>query len=284
MNFRQICECRASTHEDSLVFVEAFPQSQLMLRLFVGLFCATQLLQAQPAPRAPAATVLHKADELADLYNRTAARPLYQQAEQGYRSERDSQQALYAHIGWLRATMETRSLPELSTEFGHALALPFVRLNRRRQLRIWIAKGDVDAELDSALAQSDWEQAAQIAKAIGDARWVNRANGEIGFHRYMQGDHNQAEKRVTQAVFVAHQTGDVPAEIRFLSAIGTGFALGGSYDEALIYLGRALDAAKQHPETGYPYMAVAGTAMALIGRKSVDAAHALVAQQLDHAR
>jgi tetratricopeptide (TPR) repeat protein len=263
--------------------VEASPRSQLTLRLFLGLLVATQLLQSQRLRGGPD-TILKRADELADFYNWTAARPLYQQAEQGYRSQRDSEHALYARIGWLRATMETRSLPALSAELGHSLSVPFVRLNKRRQLRIWIAKGDVDAELDSALAQSDWEQALQIAKAVGDARWVNRSNGEIGFHRYVQGDHNEARKRVTQAAFAAHKAGDVAAEIRFLSAIGTGFALGGSNDEALIYLGRASDAAKQHTETGFPYMAVAGTTMALIGRGSLDAAYALAAQQLDQAR
>src|ERR1035438_8565309 len=148
-------------------------------------------------------------------------------------------------------------------------------------MRIWIAKGDVDAEIDSALAQSDWEQVSALARDIGDTKWVKRADGEIGFHRYVQGDQTAAKTRVGRALLAARQSHDEAAEIRFLAGIGTGLELGGADDEGLMYLNRAT---KQHPETGYPYMAVAGTIKALIGRGSLDSAAPLITQQLAQAR
>ena len=257
--------------------------NRLLILLTSTLSLYGQTLHGQAFPQNPA-LVLQRADQIGDLYNWPEAKPVYWRAEQLYRSEGNREQALYAHVGWLRATMETRDLSSLSAELRRILFLPFVRGNKARQMRIWIAKGDVDAEMDSALAQSDWEQVAALAKEIGDTNWANRADGEIGFHRYVQGDHTAAKTRVGHALFAAHQNHDAAAEIRFLAGIGTGFELGGAHDEALIYLNRATALAKQHPETGYPYMAVAGTIMSLIGRGSLDSAAPLITQQLAQAR
>ena len=252
-----------------------------MYRLLIALTSALSLY-GQALPEDPA-LVLQRADQIGDLYNWPAAKPVYRQAEQLYRSAGNQQQALYAHVGWLRATMETRDLPSLSAELRRILSLPSVSGNKARQMRLWIAKGDVDAEVDSALAQSDWEQVSALAREIGDAKWASRADGEIGFHRYVQGDQTAAKTRVGRALLAARQIHDAAAEIRFLAGIGTGLELGGAHDEGLMYLNRATALAKQHPETGYPYMAVAGTIKALIGRRSVDSAAPLITQQLTQA-
>src|ERR1035438_8233141 len=94
-----------------------------MHRLLVALsfagFSYGQTLSQDPA------LVLQRADQIGDLYNWPAARPVYWHAEQLYRSVGNLQQALYAHVGWLRATMETRDLPSLSTELRRILSLPY---------------------------------------------------------------------------------------------------------------------------------------------------------------
>src|SRR5579863_2559064 len=115
-----------------------------MYYLLIALTSALSLY-GQALPQDPA-LVLQRADQIGDLYNWPAAKPVYRQAEQFYRSAGNQQQALYAHVGWLRATMETRDLPSLSEELRRILWLPYVSGDKARQMRIWIAKGDVDAE------------------------------------------------------------------------------------------------------------------------------------------
>jgi hypothetical protein len=127
--------------------------NRLLILLTSTLSLYVQTLHGQAFPQNPA-LVLQRADQIGDLYDWPTAKPVYWQAAQLYRSAGNSRQSLYAHVGWLRATMETRDLPSLSADLRRILSLPFVRGNKARQMRIWIAKGDVDAEVDSALAQS----------------------------------------------------------------------------------------------------------------------------------
>ncbi len=75
----------------------------------------------------------------------------------------------------------------------------------------------------------------------------------------------------------ARDTGDYSAEIRFLSGIGTGLGLTGSPEQAIEHADKALPLAKQHPDTGYPYRAVAGKIMALIRLKQTSEAKPLIA-------
>src|SRR3989442_4080139 len=65
--------------------------------------------------------LLKKALHLGDLYNWADAAPLFTQAEQLYAERGDSRNALYAHFGRIRSTMEQLSLPEVSAEIGAEL-------------------------------------------------------------------------------------------------------------------------------------------------------------------
>src|SRR5437879_1302571 len=65
--------------------------------------------------------LLKKALHLGDLYNWADAAPLFTQAEQLYAARGDSRNALYAHFGRIRSTMEQLSLPEVSEELGTEL-------------------------------------------------------------------------------------------------------------------------------------------------------------------
>jgi CHAT domain-containing protein len=241
---------------------------------------ALVLAQEQPS----GVQLLQHADQLADLYNWTAAGPLYASAEKQSSKEHNPRNVLYAHVGFLRATMETRSLRDLSSYLARELQRSLVKSDRRLDMKCLIAKADADAEIDSTLAQTDWESVLTVAKELNDLKWQNRAIGEIGFHRYVQGDHIQAKRDTAIALLSARKTGDIAAEIRLSSGIATGLALGGSQDEALKYANLALDQALKHPDTGYPYMTVAAKIMALIGKHDYKSAMPLIQQQLAHAK
>jgi CHAT domain-containing protein len=228
--------------------------------------------------------LLEQADRFADLYNWTTAQPIYSRAEMQSSREHNPRNVLYAHVGLVRAKMETGSLGDLSSYLATQLQTPLVKGDTRLLMKCLIAKGDADAEIDSALAQTDWERVLLVAKRLNDLKWQNRAIGEIGFHRYVQGDHVDAKRDTAIAFLAARKTGDIAAEIRFSSGIATGLALGGSQDEALKYLNLASDQAQKHPETGYPYMTVAGKVMSFIGKHDYNAAMPLIQEQLAHAK
>src|SRR5689334_20310360 len=62
--------------------------------------------------------LLKKALHLGDLYNWADAAPMFTEAEQLYAARGDHRNALYAHLGRIRSTMEQLSLPEVSQELG----------------------------------------------------------------------------------------------------------------------------------------------------------------------
>jgi CHAT domain-containing protein len=230
---------------------------------------------------------VQQADRSADLYNWVIAGPLYKQAESQLHFHGDQAGALYAHIGYLRSTMETSELPQLSAYLRKQVANPFVTSNSHLHSLVLRVKADVDAEIDSSLAKADWQQAHELAVKEHDRRWESRTLGEIGFQQYVLGDHFNARKAVAEALLFAHKTGDYAAELRFLSGIGTALGLGGSPDEGLQFLDRALALSSAHPDTGFPYMASAGKTMALIAKfqsshaiRDLDAARPLVAAQI----
>jgi hypothetical protein len=163
---------------------------------------------------------LQRADHFADLFNWAEARPFYQKAEREL--PQGSLKQIHAQLGYIRATMETRSLPELSNILAAKLRSQSVASNPR--LRLWCLqiKGDVDGEMDSASARADWEEAHRVATQLKDAKWESRTLAEGGFNAYLQGDIAIGRRNVAGALGVAHQTGDIGAEVRYLSAIGTG--------------------------------------------------------------
>jgi CHAT domain-containing protein len=209
-----------------------------------------------------ASDFLRNADHYADLYNWSSAKLLFLAADRGL--PRGSTEQIHAHLGYLRAMMETRSLPELSNYLGTLLHSPAMMSNLR--LRLWCLgiKGDVDGEMDSASARADWEEAHRVATKLGDKKWQSRSLAEAGFNAYLQGDIATGRRSVAAGLGIAHQTGDIGAEVRYLSAIGTGIEWNGAYQEALGYFQKARLLAKQNPEAGYPFLTVAGEIQTLI--------------------
>lgn len=221
----------------------------------------------------PAAS-LQKADYYADLYNWAEAKPLYLAADKSLRQ--GSPEQIHAHFGYLRSTMETRSLPELSNYLSARLELPVVASNPR--LRMWCLgiKGDVDGEMDSASARADWEEAHRIAVQLGDKKWESRSLAEAGFNAYLMGDIATGRRNVAGALVIAHQTGDIGAEIRYLSAIGTGYEWNRDYAQAVSYFNKAFNFANGHPDSGYPFLTAAGEIETLIKKGDFDAAERLI--------
>jgi tetratricopeptide (TPR) repeat protein len=223
-----------------------------------------------------ASVSLQRADHYADLYNWADSRPFYLAAERELR--RGTPDQIHAHVGYLRATMEERSLPELSNYLAAVLKTSTVDSDPR--LRLWCLgiKGDVDGEMDSASARADWEEANRVARQLGDEKWSSRSAAEAGFEAYLQGDIATGRSSVAAALLTAHKTGDAGAEIRYLSAIGTGIEWNGAYKEAVVYFEKASALAQQHPDSGYPFLTVAGEVETLIKEREFDSAERLIKQ------
>src|SRR5215469_5608171 len=112
--------------------------------------------------------LLKKALYFGDLYNWADAAPLFTEAEQLYTARGDRRNALFAHLGRIRATMEQFSLPEISEELGTELDKnPLLQSDKELRLFCLMVLGDADAEIDAAPMRRDWEAALKLAHEIG---------------------------------------------------------------------------------------------------------------------
>jgi len=250
--------------------------------LLCGAICI--LAHAQAAPDDPD-VLLKKALHLGDLYNWADAAPLFTEAEQLYRARGDNRNALYAHLGRLRSTMEQLSLPEVSGELGVELEKnPLLQSDKVLRLFCLMVRGDIDGEIDAVPMRRDWEAALKIAQALGDKKWENRASGELGFSLFLEGDMAAARQKVAGALIGATLQGDTGAQIRYLAAIGHGLVQLGSYDYALGYFDRALKIAASDPDAGYQFVVNEGRLQAFRGMGKLDAAEQLADEIIAEAR
>src|SRR5256884_4539431 len=149
---------------------------------------ACTFAQAQTTADDPDA-LMNKALQLGDLYNWADAAPLFTEAEQLYAARGDNRNALYAHLGRVRSSMEQLSLPEASEELGAELDKnPLLQSDKELRLFCLMVLGDIDAEIDAAPMRRDWEAALTLAHEVGDKKIENRAEGELGFSLFLEGD------------------------------------------------------------------------------------------------
>src|SRR5207247_8751337 len=95
--------------------------------------------------------LLKKALHLGDLYNWADAAPMFTEAEQLYAARGDRRNALYAHLGLIRSTMEQLSLPEVSEQLGAELDKnPLLQSDKELRLSCLMVLGDIDGDLDAA--------------------------------------------------------------------------------------------------------------------------------------
>jgi CHAT domain-containing protein len=228
--------------------------------------------------------LIKKADYYASLYNWVEAGPLFAQAEKLFAGVRDKRNELYARLGRIRGTMETLNLPQTSLDLAAILEDPLVQGDNRLRLQCLLVKGDIDHEIDPAAARKDWEEVQALAKKLGDKKWENRASGELGFIAFLDGDTGSAQKLVGTALMVAKFSGDTGAELRYMTAVGTGLVLAGYKQEALPYLDGALQLAEKNPDTGFPFLTYWGKVKALSSLGQREEAEKLADIALNQAR
>jgi len=207
--------------------------------------------------------ILAEADRLAWVFNSTRDAPLYARAEQMFAAKGDAADALHAKIGFMRATAETGSFPQISSFLAQQLATPLVKSNPHLRLWCLTAKGMTDIETNIGAAKQDWEQAEALAGKLGESRWKNRARGELGLIAFMQGDSMRAAYLVGAALITARARGDRGGQVRYLELLGNGMNELNRPEEALGFFGKAIDVASATPDAGFPFMAYEGKAQAL---------------------
>jgi len=233
--------------------------------LFVGSIAFAQ-------SRSLIASQLQEADRRAWLTDWYGALSFYQQAEKEALRISDRRNAMYAKFGRVRGQMQTFSLTELSEQLAADLSSPITVADPRLRLRGLTVKGDVDLESDVLAAQRDWQQVAQLARDLGDKGWENRATGELALVAFLRGNTGQASTLIQQALQAATSSGDIGGQVRYMGAIANGLWLAGNPQLALGYADRALKLAKEHPETGFPFVVYSTRALALVALNEPDEA------------
>ncbi len=252
------------------MFVRAVP-------VFLAVFALALKADKPPSPQALLQHGLH----LADLYNWSDASADFETAEKEFRSIGDKRDALYAHFGLLRATIERHNLPRTSAELAGELERdPLLASDKELRMFCWIIKGDVDQEIDTRAARFDWEQVGILAQRLRDRSWQNRAMGQLGITAFYDRDLETATKNIATAAAVANQIHDIGAEIRFTTVLGMGLVQGKMYDRALPYFDKALAIARSTPEFGYPFFIYKAQLDALIGLNRYDEAQRLADEML----
>lgn len=132
--------------------------------------------------------ILDRADRLAEAGNWTEARDLYAHAEELFRAQGDRRDELYAKFGRLRWDVQAGSYSRTLKEVEADLKNPIVQADPQLKIRALALKGTIDLNLDTSAAGSDFSQIAEIAGAIGDHKWQNRAAGELGIVAGLNGD------------------------------------------------------------------------------------------------
>jgi len=225
--------------------------------------------------------LLIEADRLAWLKNWTRAEPLFAEAEQLFNRQGDRRNELYSRIGKLRGQLPRMPNAELSQTLSELLADPLVRSDQKLRLRCLVVKGDTDMDMDAALAERDWTEALAIATSIGDKGWIVRANGELGILAFLNGDSGGAMMKIGMALRQAQETGDLGAEIRYLTLIGEGMAEFGRAEQALNYFDKALVAALRDKDLQSPLLTYSSKATALVALGRSSEAKQLLDQALE---
>ena len=139
-------------------------------------------------------------------------------------------------------------LLETSELLANELEDPLVQSDARLRLRCLVVKGDVDLDMDTGLAKRDWTEARSLAENLGEAGWVNRAQGELAIVSFLSGNHEAAALSILAAIVKVRQIRQSSAVVRYESLVGDGLVQWKQYDKALKYFDGALDIAKSEPD------------------------------------
>ncbi len=89
-------------------------------------------------------------------------------------------------------------------------------------LRCLLAKATLDQEVNEASARDVWEKILELAKGLKDERWQARAEAELGFIAFLDGDVNKATGLLKKALVSLYLHGDLAAAIAYGSLVGNG--------------------------------------------------------------
>jgi hypothetical protein len=218
-------------------------------------------------------TLLQRALYFSDLYNWRAARPYFSKSQQMYEAAGDKRNALYARLGAIRAGAEPAPLIKLSYMLGQELAAnPLLQSDKELRMFCLIVKGDFDGESDTPAMRSDWTEVASLAQPLGNTKWQYRAQGQLGFADFYDGDLPGAQRNVAQALIGATKAGDIGGQIFYLSTTAGGLVLQGMNDQANLYAIRAIAIAEANPDAGYPIIAHQARLSAMVQAGQVTAA------------
>jgi CHAT domain-containing protein len=224
------------------------------------------------------------ADHFYWLNNGPAAAPLYARAEKLFSESGDARNELHAKVGRLRSEAETMSFVDLSRFLNEQLQNPIVQGDKRLRLWCLIAKGYTDIEIDYRQTKRDWLEAQDIANALGEKQWANRASGELGLVAFLEGNPGRAARLLGGALLSTMASGDTGGQIRFLELIGRGFEEVNRHTEALRFFERAIKLAETERDSGLPFMAYEGKAQALVALGKPDQAKKVLEDALSKAR
>jgi CHAT domain-containing protein len=246
---------------------------------------AAWILLASPAfaQLADPDKLLAEADRLAWMKAWGRAEPLFAEANRLFEARGDDLNAFHARVGHLRAQLPRLPVPDVSRQLGEFLDTPLVQGDGRLRLRVLVAKGETDEDLDPALAQQSWQEAKTIAERLGDAATANRARGELGIVAALLGDVGASIMQVGAALKVAQATNDTPSVVRWLTLSGRGFAEMGRPADALGFYDRALAAAATVEELSLPVMTYLGKGEALARLDRIAEAEAALKDGLEAA-
>lgn len=245
------------------------------------IFLLASNTHAQPATHL---ADLQEADRLAWLTDWYSAAPIYERAERSAIGAGDKRNALYARFGRLRGEMQTSALADLSEILARDLETPILKGDERLRLRLLTVKGDIDLEFDIDAAYNDWSEVQQLAQKLGEPGWENRARGELGMISFLKGNTGEAGRLVEGALNTAAKSGDVGGQLRYMGAIANGLLSAGFPQPALSYCEKALAFAREHPQTGFPFVVYSTKVLTHLRLNDPDAAEKFARTAIAEAR
>src|SRR5215475_10690489 len=171
-----------------------------------------------------AEVLLQRGLYFSDLYNWSAARPYLVKSQQLFEINGDHRCLLYAQLAAIRAGTHSASLPQLSEMISRELrSNPILETDKELRMFSFVVKGELDGEIDSIAMRRDWAEVSRLAHELGNPKWEYRAQGQIGFADFYDGDLSSAQKNVAEALIGATRLNDIGGQIFYLSTTAEGF-------------------------------------------------------------
>jgi CHAT domain-containing protein len=213
---------------------------RFLIKIILGVLRPTALLLSvvTAASAQNAADLLAKADGFANQGNWYKAAPLYAEAEIAFRKAGDTRNALYAKFGRLHRDVESGAYRAVHDEVTRDLVNPAVAADPLLKIRALSLLGNIDLNIDTRAGIEDWQEVLALATSIPDAKWQNRARGELGLLAGVNGDLASAALALQQAIVKAESLGDVAGQLHFTIWLANGMAHNGRPDAALRLLDR----------------------------------------------